>query len=452
MKRVHSKEEWKTIVNEFYELNKTLDIPSNTTYKGYNIGRWIYTKQDAYKNGKLSKEEIEWLNSMNMIWKNKQKTKNDNSWNTYYKELKVYYKKYGQANIPLRYVQNGLLLGKWLQRQKEKARKGKLESTKVKKLEKLNISFDLQTTQIKNSTSLPEQIIYFYTKKMFGNNEDTINRYQGYDYELDVYNEKYNFGIEYDGQVFHNKKETTKDNKKDMCFLEKGIELYRVREKDCPKLNMETTKAKKKLQYKEHYHTYYYDSNGANYLDKLNECLKVLFLDLSTKYNKNMIDINIQRDMIEVMENVNAIVPYVWLRKFNLFKECAKLLGTADIPHDYKYKGENIGGWCSTQRQVYLGKKKGILLKEQIEMLEKENFSWNIMDKQWNEQYERVHNFVLEHNRLPKYIKGNSLEISLYSWLDNQKKKLANNKLSYQQATMLYNLDNSMKIHTLQVV
>ena len=440
MKRIHSKEEWKVIVNEFYELNKTLDIPSNTTYKGYNIGRWIYTQQEAYRNNKLSKEELEWLNSMNMIWKNRQKKKNDDSWNTYYKELKVYYNKYGQANIPLRYVQNGLLLGKWFQRQKEKARKGTLELSKVKKLEKLNVSFELQSNKIKNSTSLPEQIIYFYTKKMFGNNNETINRYQGFEYELDVYNEKYNFGIEYDGQVFHNKKVAAKDNKKDICFLENNVDLYRVREIGCSTLKME------KKKNKVNYHTYYYDSNGTTYLDKFSKCLEKLFLDLSKKYNKEMIEIDIHRDMLKVMENVNATIPHVWLRKFNLYKECYKKLGTPNVPHDYKYKGENIGGWCSTQRQVYTGKKKGILLKEQIELLENENFCWNIMEQQWNEQYEKIREFVVSNNRFPKYQKGNVLEISLYSWFESQKKKVAKKQLLEEQIERLYELNTFVKV------
>lgn len=79
-------------------------------------------------------------------------------------------------------------------------------------------------------TSFPEQVVYFYLKKIFKN---AINRkkFKGEtrSYEADIFIPELNLAIEYDGAYFH-KDKLHKDEEKNIFFLNNNIELIRMRE------------------------------------------------------------------------------------------------------------------------------------------------------------------------------------------------------------------------------
>ena len=85
-------------------------------------------------------------------------------------------------------------------------------------------------------TSLPEQIVYFYVKQLF---PEAINgyvfKYKGKPRSVDIYIPSLNLAIEYDGSRWHQNVE--RDLKKTKILDEKGIQLVRIRERDCPVLN-----------------------------------------------------------------------------------------------------------------------------------------------------------------------------------------------------------------------
>lgn len=93
-----------------------------------------------------------------------------------------------------------------------------------------------------NHTSFREQAIYYYIKKYF---PDAINSYRC-DWlgkkELDIFIPSLNIAIEYDGESWH--KNTSKDMLKSKLCKENGIELIRMREEKCPRLNDNTVKIK----------------------------------------------------------------------------------------------------------------------------------------------------------------------------------------------------------------
>lgn len=78
----------------------------------------------------------------------------------------------------------------------------------------------------KPQTSFPEQATLYYVKQFF---PDTINRYTGFQFELDIYIPSLQIAIEYDGVAFHDSK-TDVETKKNMACNEHGIKLIRVRE------------------------------------------------------------------------------------------------------------------------------------------------------------------------------------------------------------------------------
>lgn len=85
------------------------------------------------------------------------------------------------------------------------------------------------------NTSLPEQAIYFYLKKIY---PDAINTFQPEwikPSEIDVFLPSINFGIEYDGEGFHTS--PSKDESKDELCKSHGIVILHVREPKCPPLS-----------------------------------------------------------------------------------------------------------------------------------------------------------------------------------------------------------------------
>lgn len=91
------------------------------------------------------------------------------------------------------------------------------------------------------NTSVPEQAIFFYTKKYLdenaGNNRLRIERYVA-DVDFEYDGEKY--AVEYDSYSHHHDKEKEeKDRKKDLLFSEHGYKTIRFRDANLPFL--ETT-------------------------------------------------------------------------------------------------------------------------------------------------------------------------------------------------------------------
>lgn len=81
-------------------------------------------------------------------------------------------------------------------------------------------------------TSFPEQAIFYYIYQLFPDAiNGALNIIDGRN-ELDIYIPSIKTAIEYDGQEWH--KDTKRDINKDKMCKDKGIILYRIREKECP--------------------------------------------------------------------------------------------------------------------------------------------------------------------------------------------------------------------------
>lgn len=82
----------------------------------------------------------------------------------------------------------------------------------------------------RNRTSFPEQTIYYYVKQWY---PDAINNDRKIldGKELDIYIPSRKIAIEYDGEKWHENK--TKDELKNKLCSDKGIVLYRIRERNC---------------------------------------------------------------------------------------------------------------------------------------------------------------------------------------------------------------------------
>lgn len=135
---------------------------------------------------------------------------------------------------------------------------------------------------IEHRTSYPEKMIFYYIKKIF---PDTINNVKSNvltwleSFELDIYIPSQKIAIEYDGEKWHSNQE--RDELKSFLCEKNGIKLIRIREQNCPKLNVSDI-------------IYIVKSENLNDLDK------VLHILIKNIFKKDML-ISHKKDNIEIL-------------------------------------------------------------------------------------------------------------------------------------------------------
>ncbi len=139
-------------------------------------------------------------------------------------------------------------------------------------------------------TSFPEQVVYFYISQAY---KDAVNREKVDSHEIDIYLPSRKIGIEYDGQFYHNSKNSAqREHKKNDDLLSKGIRLIRIKE----------SKEDKVL---EDIIFYKYDSSYRHLKWAIEALFKLLDLDI------NVPEINIDEDRNSILQQ------YIRLEKEN---------------------------------------------------------------------------------------------------------------------------------------
>ena len=144
-----------TLAEIYFEKYGDLEIPyslktlNGIDYddKGYNLGLWISRHRKEYKKGSLSRNRTELLEKIGMRFEIKD---NDEVWTQMYKLAEVYFKKYGNLEIPqkfktlngINYDEKGHNLGTWIGTQRQAYKKEKLSKEKIELLEKIGMRFE----------------------------------------------------------------------------------------------------------------------------------------------------------------------------------------------------------------------------------------------------------------------------------------------------------------------
>ena len=137
-KHKQSWEKWFLMLNEYTEDYGHANVPIRyETQNGNRLGIWVQNQRSQYKKGKLSKEQIQKLESFDgWTWAKYNQSQSFEEWILI---LKEYTNKHGHANVPNIYeTENGNRLGQWVKIQREKYKKGILSKKQIQKLE----SFD----------------------------------------------------------------------------------------------------------------------------------------------------------------------------------------------------------------------------------------------------------------------------------------------------------------------
>ena len=379
-----------------------------------------------------------------------------NTWELNYSLAKAYFEKYGDLEIPQGFktlngvdkAENGYLLGKWLDTQRQTYKIGKLSKERKKLLDQIRMRFD---------TKYNDEIwtqMYTLAKNHFekyGSLERITSRYKTLN-GIDKCKNGYNLGNWVNTQRRSNKKGKLSKERKEL-LVKIGIrfdikdndeiwtQMYTLAKNHFEKYgNLEIPQSFKTMN------GIIKDENGYNlgkWLDTQRQKYKI------GKLSPERIDLLEQIEMrFDTRDNDE-----MWTQIYTLAKNHFEKYGSLErITSRYKTlngvvedkKGYSLGEWFNRQRKAY---KKGKLSKEKIELLEQIEVRFDIKDNDeiWNQMYMLAESYFKEYGNLKikqvfKTLNGIDYDekgYNLGTWISTQRREYKKDKLSKEKIELL---------------
>jgi superfamily II DNA or RNA helicase len=473
-----------SVLKKYYEEFKKL--PSiRTVYDNIKIGNWLSTQRASFKKNKLTLDQINALNSIDLGWN---KTK-DYTWFDYCGYLQDFYNK--NARLPKKNEKDPIYpihIGSWLNEQRMKFKKNKLDESQINALNAIDPDWNktkddawheycgyLQDfynknnrlpKQSENDTSYPIGIGAWLFAQRQNFTKNNLDQYQ-----IDALN-----SIDPDWNK-------TKDNIwYDCCgylqdFYNKNNRLPKAGEKDPSyPINIGSWLTTQRTAFKNN-KLYQSQIDALNAIDPdwnktqddvwLENCgyLQDFYIKNNRLPKQSENDtgypigigawLNTQRqnfkknNLDESQINALNAIDSDWNKtKDDVWHDCCGYLQdfyskNNRLPNDKEKDPSypiNIGSWLTTQREAF---KKNKLDESQINALNAIDPDWNkTKDDVWYEYCGYLQNFYNTNTRLPKQSENDpSYPINIGSWLSNQREALKKNKLDESQINALNAID-----------
>ena len=466
------------IWNERYEICKTYfaEHQSLSRIAEYdkNTGNWLIRQRRKYRDGELEQDRIDKLTALGMVWDL------DEVWERYFDAAQEYYAKFGDLDIPIKYVtDDGLNLGQWYRTVRKAYQDKTLSQDRIERLEAIGMQwksviirkwldkYELAREYFKKHGDLNIKLGYMcedgtklgiwistqrehYFKGILTEEQVTLLEQIGMSWQRfdDKWNKAFNAVLSFvnsGGDV----------NNVPLDLIVEGINIsrwlhnQRGKHKN-GKLNKENTERLEKLgiiwemkdsKWEQAYssaHSYFMEYHDLNVPQKF-VCedgfkLGVWLSSQRTRYRTG----KLSAEKIERLENIGMI----WNKddlhfesEISHVKAYLQEYGNLDIPKDYVCEdGYRLGAWLRTARQNY---RCGEMSQRKILALEELGIVWEPKANAWNTAYSRSKTYYDEHNCSPvaSYICDDGFRLGL--WVFRQKQKIKNNQLNAQQVNLL---------------
>ena len=408
---------WYNLALNYYETHKNLNIPFNfktldgINYNedGFKLGLWIYHQRNLKMDNMLSKDRIEKLEKLQIIWSIR-----DNLWDTKYELAKKYFNHYGNLNVPVKfktsngidYDENGINLGMWLF--SKRSRKDKQPKERQEQLEKIGMVWDVLEDIWNKNYGLAKKYYECYGNLNISYSFKTNN---GIDYEENGIN----LGVWLSNQRLKKEKLT----KEKIHLLEEIGIVWDIYEQSW---NTYYDLAKK-----------YYEINGDL---KAPQDFEMDGKNLGSwiSKNRNKKD-KLSQEKIRQLEQIGMIWDVrqdSWNINYELAKKYYEYNGDLNIPVKFKTndgikydeKGISLGVWIFHLRQ-----NKDGLSQERLKQLEEIGMIWDVYEENWNKNFELAKKYYEHYGdlRIMKNFKtSNGVEydengIKLGIWLTDQR-------------------------------
>ena len=172
------------LTETYFKKYGNLEIPSrfktlngiDYDENGYNLGQWQSWQRKKYKKSKLSKERKDLLEKIGMRFETRD---NDEVWNQMYMLVELYFKEYGNLEIPSKFKtlngtdedENGYNLGIWLVSQHQMYKKGKLSPERKELLDQIGMIWEIRKRKDKKQELCNEYLIPYEEVENISYNE-----------------------------------------------------------------------------------------------------------------------------------------------------------------------------------------------------------------------------------------------------------------------------------------
>ena len=411
------------IAREYYIANEHLLIPYETVINGVRLGEWISRQRKRYSDNIMESYQVEKLEEIGMVWDISTTT-----WMSKYQIAKRYFDTYGTIDIPAVFEFDGVQLGTWIYNQKQAYWANKLDESKQKLLDKLNINWEHKYGL---NTSIREKIVAYYLMQLFDDIEFSYHANWLGAKELDIFIPELNLAIEYDGERWHS--DCAKDLEKDILCEENNINLIRIREPNCPNYNSKSLKIQLK------------DLSNASLCQTMNQIVQMINVFFKTDYKLN---ICFEKDYPIIIQMFSASqITARWNSMYDVAIQYHKEFGHLLVPQGTVYKDKPLGNWIYLQRQAAKPETKYIITEKQVELLNNIGMVWDVYDMQFNENYELAKKLYKESGKLVlnKHIGGEISKVANWEYYTRRLKqdgKLSPDKLAkYNEIEALINKD-----------
>ena len=466
---------------EYYNKNGNAFVPLRyTTKENRQLGSWVSHQRINYNSKKLSKEKIDLLEKVGMVW-----DPAETIWNDTYEIAKQYFKENHNLNIPNEFFYKNVSLGSWILTQRNNYNQNRLTDKQIELLNAIGMEWDpirnLEYIWEKNyntvlefykkykhlyipisyvtedgvkigvwlydqglkykkneisedrrkkldlldkswlepintKSSFPEQAVLFYVKKSF----PSATKYKSKEIsEIDIYIPELKTGIEYDGHAHIRTKK--RDVGKSAACKKQGIKLIRIRDCECPIIEDESYKIILKN-----------DSFEA-LDDGIIELLKCL--------NISNVNINVKRDYMEISDNYIKSIDLDWYIMYEKLLDYYNEHGNINVPIYYKTSdGFALGHWISNIRHSYnKPSSQGMRLNSnKIELLEKLGIDWSPIETQWKKIYNLAEEYYNEKGNLlipDKYTTSEGIKLG--RWISTQRSNYRRKRLPQKKIVLL---------------
>ncbi len=354
-----------------------------------NLGRWCGTQRKTYKKGKLAKEKIDLLNSLDFDW-----DPLETDWQNKFRDLKEF-KKDNEGVDPLIKT----LLGRWCMTQRKNYRKRILPQEKVDLLNSIGFVWDPLEAEWQNSFSQLQKF-----KKEYGH----ANPPRG----------KNVFSVL--GEWCKTQRISHKNGK----LSQERIDLLNSIGFDWDPLETEWQNNFSQLQ---KFKKEYGHASPSRY-DKGFNSLGRWCRTQREKYKNG----KLSQERIDLLNSIGFDwdpLETEWQRSFEELKEFTKENGHSSPNFDTQ-----IGRWCSTQRKNF---KKRILSQERIDLLNSIGFDWNPFETEWQKNFSKLQKFKKKYGHANPPSSKNQEFYSLGRWCIHQRVKHREGKLPSEKFNQL---------------
>ena len=328
------------------------------TVTGGQLGNWVRKQRQSYRDGRLSQERIERLESIGFSWYPKK-----DDWARLYNDLVDYQKKHGGCNVP----QSNARLGNWIVTQRAAYKKGQISLRRIQALENIGFSWD------------PLDALWL---RRF----DELEHYKNEHGDCNVPKNQGQLGTWVNWQR-HTCREGKLSDERVQRLNELGFEWN---PRGTPTAWNERYEQLKEFRSKH---------GDCNVNIETGGQLGIWVNNQRKSYREGQLP----QERIERLESIGFVWELqdeMWLLQFDKLEQYKNEHGDCNVPQSHS----TLGNWASNQRQDY---KKGKLPKERIDLLESIGFQWILrkvssrhswkLDERWKIKYTELVHYLIEH-------------------------------------------------------